>query len=133
MSHSTLMTRVVAKKDNPDFVVTGSQPGVLYISGLPVEKNIFTGLERKIQTFVEAFKLIEGSRSTVVFKNTSSTNLSENDASIDYVFTDPPFGDYIPYSELNQINEAWLGTLTSPENEVIVNPSQNKAVLLQQN
>ena len=128
MSHSTLMTRVVAKKDNPDFVVTGSQPGVLYISGLPVEKNIFTGLERKIQTFVEAFKLIEGSRSTVVFKNTSSTNLSENDASIDYVFTDPPFGDYIPYSELNQINEAWLGTLTSPENEVIVNPSQNKAV-----
>ncbi len=128
MSHSTLMTRVVAKKNSPDFVITGSQPGVLYISGLPVEKNIITGLERKIQTFVEAFRLIEGSRSSVIFRNASSTNLIEGNASIDYVFTDPPFGDYIPYSELNQINEAWLGVLTCPEDEVVVNESQNKAV-----
>lgn len=128
MSHSTLMTRVVAKKDSHDFVITGSQPGVLYISGLPVEKNIITGLERKIQTFVDAFKLIEGSQSSVIFRNASSTNLVEDDESIDYVFTDPPFGDYIPYSELNQINEAWLGVLTRPDDEVIVNESQNKAV-----
>lgn len=128
MSHSTMMTRVVAKKNSPDFVITGSQPGVLYISGLPVEKNILDGLERKILTFVEAFKLIEGSRSTVVFRNASSTNIVEPDASIDYVFTDPPFGDYIPYSELNQINEAWLGIVTQPEEEVIINDSQHKAI-----
>lgn len=128
MSHSTLMTRVVAKKNSPDFVITGSQPGVLYISGLPVEKNIFDGLERKIQTFVDAFKLVEGSRSTAVFRNASSTNILEEDASIDYVFTDPPFGDYIPYSELNQINEAWLGIVTRPDEEVIINDSQHKAI-----
>ena len=128
MSHSTMMTRVVAKKNSPDFVITGSQPGVLYISSLPVEKNILDGLERKILTFVEAFKLLEGSRSTVVFRNASSTNIVEPDASIDYVFTDPPFGDYIPYSELNQINEAWLGILTQPEEEVIINDSQHKAI-----
>ncbi len=128
MTHSTMMTRVVAKKDSPDFVITGSQPGVLYISSLPVEKNIIEGLRRKIKTFVEAFKLVEGSKSTVIFRNTSSTNITEQDASIDYVFTDPPFGDYIPYSELNQINEAWLGTITKQENEVIINESQRKAI-----
>lgn len=55
-AHSTLMTRVVAKKNNPDFVITGAQPGVLYISGLPVEKNILFGLQRKLKTFVEAFE-----------------------------------------------------------------------------
>ena len=39
-SHSTLMSRVVVKKKSTDFVITGAQSGVLYISNLPVEKNI---------------------------------------------------------------------------------------------
>ncbi len=50
-SHSTLMTRVVLKKNSKDFVLTGAQSGVLYVSGLPVEKNIFAGLRRKISVF----------------------------------------------------------------------------------
>lgn len=41
-SHSTLMTRVVAKQHQPDLVLTSAQPGVLYISGLPVEKMFST-------------------------------------------------------------------------------------------
>ncbi len=129
LSHATLMTRVVAKKNSRDFVLTGSQPGVLYISGLPVEKNILIGLERKIKTFSDAFKLVEKSKSEVTFRNHSSTELLEGPNTIDYVFTDPPFGDYIPYSELNQINEAWLGEYTSPSNEVIINEAQNKSLV----
>lgn len=132
-AHSTQMTRVVAKKNSKDFVITGAQPGVLYISGLPVEKNLFLGLKRKIKTFYDAFKLIESSRSEVVFRNQSSTNLFEKDASIDYIFTDPPFGDYIPYSELNQLNESWLGVLTDSENEVIINDAQGKSMVEYQN
>lgn len=125
-SHSTLMTRVVAKKDNKDFVITGAQPGVLYISSLPVEKNIFEGLKRKIKTFADAFKLVEGSTSTASFRVGSSLSTDIAERSIDYVFTDPPFGDYIPYSEINQLNEAWLGIHTNPDDEVIINDSQNK-------
>ena len=45
------MTRVVAKKNNPDFVITGAQPGVLYISGLPVEKNIFVWITKETKDF----------------------------------------------------------------------------------
>lgn len=127
-AHSTLMTRVVAKKDSKDFVITGAQPGVLYISGLPVEKNLLLGLERKIGTFCDAFSIVERSKSTVVFRNQSSTNLLEKDNTVDYVFTDPPFGDYIPYSELNQLNEAWLGTLTDAQEEVIINDAQGKSL-----
>jgi hypothetical protein len=38
-THSTLMTRIVVKRGQPDFVLTGAQSGVLYVSGLPVEKT----------------------------------------------------------------------------------------------
>ena len=31
--------------------------------------------------------------------------MEESNNSIDFVFTDPPFGDFIPYAEVNQINE----------------------------
>ena len=128
-SHSTLMTRVVVKKDSKDFVITGAQPGVLYISSLPVEKNIFQGLRRKIKTFVEAFQKTEISNSVVVFHNESSTHIALEPKSIDYIFTDPPFGDFIPYSEINQINEAWLGCITDSTDETIINGSQGKSLL----
>lgn len=127
-SHSTLMSRVVLKKNNTDFVITGAQSGVLYISNLPVEKNIIEGVKRKIKTFTTSFKLIENSKSKVEVVNASSTKLKIADHSIDYVFTDPPFGDYIPYSEINQINEAWLGTVTDAKKEAIVNKAQDKGI-----
>lgn len=128
-AHSTLMTRVVAKKNNQDFVITGSQPGVLYISSLPVEKNIYTGLKRKLKTFVSALSLLDKSTSEATFINSSSTSMDEiKKTSIDYVFTDPPFGDFIPYSEINQINECWLGSITNNNEEVIINNSQGKSL-----
>jgi len=127
-SHSTLLTRVVAKRAQRDFVVTGAQSGVLYVSGLPVEKNIFAGVRRKITTFREAFGLIHGSASEVQVVCGSSTSLDLPDASMDYVFTDPPFGDYIPYAEINQVNEAWLGILTDRAEEAIISPGQGKGI-----
>ncbi len=127
-THSTLMTRVVVKRDQKELVLTGAQSGVLYISGLPVEKNILEGLARKIGVISRAFSAVEGSRSKVEVVNKSSASLAISARTVDYVFTDPPFGDYIPYAEINQINEAWLGKLTKRKDEVIVSASQRKGV-----
>lgn len=127
-SHSTLMTRVVVKKGQKDLVLTGSQSGVLYISGLPVEKNVIEGVARKAKAFKEAFTLIHGSASRVSVHNASSEKMDLLDASMDYVFTDPPFGDYIPYAEINQINEIWLGETTDRSKEIIVSEAQKKGV-----
>jgi DNA modification methylase len=127
-THATLMTRVVAKKGQNDFVITGAQSGILYISSLPVEKNIIFGLRRKLKTIKAAFATVYGSRSEVEVVNRSSANLKLKSKSVDYVFTDPPFGDYIPYAELNQINEAWLGKATHRDHEIIVSHSQGKSV-----
>jgi 16S rRNA G966 N2-methylase RsmD len=127
-SHATLMTRVVVKSAATDFVLTGAQTGILYISSLPVEKNIFEGLRRKAKTLTAAFATVGkgGSNVRVVCGNSASLNLP--DKSIDYVFTDPPFGDYIPYSEINFFNEIWLGEVTEKEHEIVVSSAQKKAV-----
>jgi tRNA G10 N-methylase Trm11 len=127
-THSTLMTRVVVKQGQNDFVLTGAQSGVLYISSLPVEKNIFTGIRRKIRTFCEAFALVHGSTSTVDVVNGSSVNINLPDRSVDYVFTDPPFGDFIPYAEVNEINEVWLGPITQRRSEIVISQAQGKTV-----
>ena len=126
--HCTLMTRVVAKKNAKDFVLTSAQSGVLYISKLPVEKNILLGLERKIKPFYEAYKLLENCTGEFITRNKSSETLDEGDNSIDFVFTDPPFGDFIPYAEVNQINELWLENPTEREKEIIISSSQNKGI-----
>lgn len=127
-AHSTLMTRVVLKKNSKDFVVTGAQSGVMYVSGLPVEKNVFVGVQRKIKTFAAAFELLHGLKGESTIVTGSSADLHLPDESIDYVFTDPPFGGYIPYSEINQLNELWLGQTTRTEEEAIISPSQGKGV-----
>jgi adenine-specific DNA methylase len=125
-THSTLMTRVVVKQNQKDFALTGAQSGVLYISGLPVEKNVFEGVRRKLRTFSSAFALVQESTSTVKVVNASSTALDLADGSVAYVFTDPPFGDYIPYAELNQLNELWLGNTTDRAEEIVMSAAGGK-------
>ena len=44
----------------------------------------------------------------------------------DYIFTDPPYGEAIQYSELSFIYNAWLGEEYDIKDEVIINPCQNK-------
>ncbi|MEW6308077.1 MAG: DNA methyltransferase [Bacillota bacterium] len=46
--------------------------------------------------------------------------------SIDYVFTDPPYGDSIQYYELSYLWNTLLGLDASAEREVIINPCQGK-------
>ena len=131
-SHCTLMTRVVAKKKAKDFILTSAQSGVLYISKLPVEKNILLGLKRKVKPFAETYIMLQDCTGQVTIHNSSSAKMKESDNSIDFVFTDPPFGDFIPYAEVNQINELWLNKVTRREDEIIISASQGKDVLTYQ-
>ena len=50
------------------------------------------------------------------------------DKSVDYIFTDPPFGGNLNYSELNVLIEAWLGVRTNSVPEAIVNDVQKKGL-----
>lgn len=127
-THATLMTRVVVKQVEGDFVLTGAQSGVLYVSSLPVEKNLFVGLKRKAKTLGRAFSVLRNKQSSIRVVNASSRHLDLPDNSVDYVFTDPPFGGFIPYSEINFLNEIWLGRITKRRDEIIVSDIQAKTV-----
>jgi len=61
--------------------------------------------------------------------NRSSLNMQEiSDKTIDYVITDPPYGDAIQYSELSYIWNCWLKKDFNVQDEVIINPVQGKGV-----
>ena len=132
-SHATIMTRVVAKSGQKDLVVTSAQPGVLYVSGLPVKKNLISGLKRKLSTIGKAFGIIRGRKGRIEVYQRSCRHVDLPAQSVDYVFTDPPFGGNIPYAELSFLNEAWLNRYTDRTEEAIVSDDQKKSVLESRN
>jgi adenine-specific DNA methylase len=85
-------------------------------------------LRRKLKTIAQAFETIHGGSGKVEVVHGSSCDVALRSGSIDYVFTDPPFGANIPYAELSFINEAWLRTFTDRTDEAIVSPDQDKAI-----
>lgn len=50
------------------------------------------------------------------------------DHSIDYVFTDPPFGENIYYADLNYFVESWHGVFTTATNEAIIDKAKKKGI-----
>jgi len=64
--------------------------------------------------------------SSTLVSTQSSTYLEKHSIdSIDYIYTDPPFGENIMYSELISL-EAWLRVQTNNGDEAIINKAQRK-------
>lgn len=102
----------------------GALSGTLYIPSLYQENNIFQSARRKYKDFLVR-KNSEGS----IISCGSTTNLPIPDNSIDYIFTDPPFGSNLNYSELSYIWEAWLKVQTQQKSEAVMNKVQGKGLL----
>lgn len=107
---------------------TGGLSGTLYIPSLPVERNIFQLFSNKLRDVLKMKNFIKSSESII---NTSSMTSVKNikNSSIDYIFTDPPFGSNLSYSELSFIWEAWLKVVTNNETEAVVNRSHGKGLV----
>lgn len=59
--------------------------------------------------------------------NIDATNLKEvKNLSVDYIFTDPPYGDSIAYFGLSMFWNSWLKNNVNYENEIIYDPYRNK-------
>lgn len=126
LTHSTLMSRVIFKGGGKKPVLTGYQSGTLYVSSLPVEKNIFQGiLKQKLPIILRSFEAI---RAHQVVSTGSASYTGIPSESVDYLFVDPPFGANIMYSELNYISESWSGVFTNDKLEAIENRIQNKSL-----
>lgn len=105
---------------------TPGLPGTLYISAISVELPFFDGAPRKQRDINKAFGKL------VIQYNASTTQnagfLYTLSDSVDYIFTDPPFGGNLMYSELNFMWEAWLRVFTNNKPEAIENKVQGKGL-----
>lgn len=100
--------------------------GTLYVSSMISEANPFQAYERKIKKFCLALKDNQGNQSCI--STGSTTQLPVPGNSCDYIFTDPPFGANLNYSELSFLWESWIGVTTNNGFEAIINPSMGKAL-----
>lgn len=103
--------------------INGPLTGTLYIPSEIVEQNLFDLLEVK-----QSFEIEHIGLNNVIQVGDALHNRMIPDSCADYIFTDPPFGDNIMYSELNRISEAWLKVMTNSVDEAISNKTQNKSV-----
>ncbi|MYI06114.1 MAG: DNA methylase, partial [Gemmatimonadetes bacterium] len=97
--------------------------GTLYVSSMIREINTLGFLRRKIGKYKTC-----GIVPCISIGAKSSTETNEFNSSIDYIFTDPPFGGNLMYSELNFLWEAWLKVCTNNKTEAITNKVQGKGL-----
>lgn len=106
----------------------GGMSGNLYMPIVRMEKNIFDSLRRKIKKFQDS----EGEKPSAHdnhFVTTQSSNSLSNisSSSVDFIFTDPPFGANIMYSEMNLLLEGWLRVKTNNKAEAVIDETGNKS------
>lgn len=103
----------------------GPMSGTLYISSLVYETSVFSLIKNKQKLFDTWSAKTEN---TMVSCGSTGNLATIPENSIDYIFTDPPFGDNIMYSELSFIWESWLKIKTNTKSEAIMNKHQNKTL-----
>ena len=112
-----------------------AQNQTYYIAPVYYEWNVFDLFTRKVNASVKARNFLYGEgdlfrpseRINVTYDLASADKLDHlADQSIDYIFTDPPFGSNIFYSDMNLFHEAWLGKVTDHKREAVVHTTGKK-------
>jgi DNA modification methylase len=100
--------------------------GTLYVASLTVESNVFKIFELAVSNYRETVGQVKPRKAACVVNNGSATCLPIPDSSIDYIFTDPPFGGNLYYADVALLWEAWLGRFTDETQELVYNRQRAK-------
>lgn len=82
----------------------------------------------KLKRLVKAFTPMPSTRTSAALQTGDCADLPIPKSSIDYIFTDPPFGENKYYADLNFLVEAWHGVITAPATEAIVDKAKKKGI-----
>jgi len=108
---------------------TGTRSGVIYIPSVRRAVNPFVDFDKRLRRYGRHSPQHMASEHQLAVSCQSATDLDAiPDDSVDYIFTDPPFGGNLQYSELNMLWESWLGHMTDNSNEAVMNKHQRKKV-----
>lgn len=106
-----------------------------YIAPVFYEWNVYELFERKLVAVERSDEWVRTARSQhvppdqvdrpdVTYEAASADDLPLEDASIDYVFTDPPFGSNLFYADMALFQEAWLDGFTDVQQEAVIDRSK---------
>ncbi|MBI4967265.1 MAG: DNA methylase [Rhodospirillales bacterium] len=116
-----------------------AQNQTYYIAPVYYEWNVFELFDRKVDAALRADAELFGSRWRPLFSHAGAKDVSYElasadrlshlgDASVDYAFTDPPFGSNIFYSDMSLFHEAWLGRTTDCTSEAVIHTTGKRKI-----
>ncbi len=103
--------------------------GVYYIPSQISECSPWYVLDGKLDRLTAAFGGLGRSRGAFAVSTGDCARLDIPDRSVDYIFTDPPFGENIYYADLNFLVEAWHRVSTNATLEAIVDRGKSKKLV----
>lgn len=101
--------------------------GVYYVASQHAECSPWYMLDGKLGRLAKTFQAFKSGPNVAVTTGTAAS-LPLSDNSVDYIFTDPPFGENIYYADLNFLVEAWHGVTTDAKPEAIIDRFKKKAL-----
>jgi len=102
--------------------------GVYYVASQHAECSPWYNLGGKLDRLVKAFRNWKVTPGGTAITTGTAARLPLPDDCIDYIFTDPPFGENIYYADLNFLVESWHGVTTDAQPEAIIDRFKHKAL-----
>jgi DNA methylase len=103
--------------------------GVYYVASQIAEVSPWYNLQPRVgRLTTQAFATPYAKSGAAWVSTGDCAHLGLPGLSIDYVFTDPPFGANIPYADLNIVVEAWHRVLTDAGHEAVVDERKAKGL-----
>ena len=129
LPRASKMHKIAVSRLNTNLSKTaGVLAGTLYVPSNQIEYSVASMIGFRIKAVASYQAKRDRSTRQIVFTCSAETSRMKS-CSIDYIFTDPPFGGNLMYSELNFLWEAWLKVFTDNGTEAIENKMQGKGLI----
>jgi 16S rRNA G966 N2-methylase RsmD len=102
--------------------------GVYYIASQHAECSPWYILDGKLRRLPSTFRACRTDNAAVAVSTGTAASLNVPADTVDYVFTDPPFGENIPYADLNYLVESWHRIVTNSKPEATVDKAKKKGL-----
>ncbi|WP_341919965.1 DNA methyltransferase [Hydrocarboniphaga effusa] len=102
--------------------------GVYYVASQHAECSPWYILDGKLGRLAKTFQAFRPAAGWATVTTGTAARIPTLDSSVDYIFTDPPFGENIYYADLNFLVESWHQVRTDAKPEAIVDKFKKKAL-----